>query len=74
MYTKSIEVEETAQAYANRAICYLKKKNYKKTIEDSTEAIKLDDCYVKAYQRRSIAYKELKQFDKALNDLEMCIR
>lgn len=41
---------------------------------DCTEAISLDDRYVKAYARRGTARQELKQYSAAIRDFEFALR
>ncbi|GJQ76125.1 putative potential Monad-binding region of RPAP3 [Trypoxylus dichotomus] len=55
--------------YANRALCYLKKEEYKNAESDCTTALQLDKTYVKAYQRRAAARENLNQITEAHNDL-----
>ena len=55
-YTKSIEYDGTlAASYCNRALAYLKLKEYDKVITDCNIAISLDPNYLKAYHRRGKA-------------------
>ena len=74
-YTKSIEYDSTLTAsYCNRALVYLKLKEYQKTVDDCNQVLKLDKRnkhkleYLKAYHRRGKAFLELKQFEDALDD------
>jgi tetratricopeptide (TPR) repeat protein len=67
-YTKSIQLFPNDPAtFSNRAMAYLKLKEFARVIEDSNEAIKLKSDYIKAYHRRGKAYV-------AVNKLEMAIR
>jgi len=56
-YSRSLELnEDEPYTFANRAMAYLKLRNYDKTIEDANSALKLKPGYLKAYHRRGKAY------------------
>jgi tetratricopeptide (TPR) repeat protein len=59
---------EEASTYSNRAMAYLKLKNYSKVLEDANCALKIDKNYLKAYHRRGKAYFELKKYELAIKD------
>ncbi|KAK6911654.1 RNA-polymerase II-associated protein 3-like, C-terminal domain [Dillenia turbinata] len=71
-YSRSIALSPTAVTYANRAMAYLKIK--KEAEEDCTEALNLDDRYIKAYSRRATARKELGKLKAAIEDSEFALR
>lgn len=48
----------------------LKLKKLEDAIEDCTNAVKLDDTYVKAYLRRAQCYMDTEQFEEAVRDYE----
>ncbi|KAL2641766.1 hypothetical protein R1flu_009353 [Riccia fluitans] len=73
-YSRSIALQPTAIAYANRAMAALKLKKFQEAEEDCTEAISLDDRYTKAYSRRGTARKELKKLLSAVEDFEFALR
>lgn len=73
-YSRSIALAPTAVAYANRAMAYLKIKRFKEAESDCTEALGLDDCYIKAYSRRATARKELGKLDTSIEDAEFALR
>lgn len=71
MYTNSIEYyPNESTTYCNRALCYIKLKDYQKCIDDCNKAIDLSTTknYSKAYFRRASAYIELNEFKKGLID------
>ncbi|KAF3329063.1 RNA polymerase II-associated protein 3 [Carex littledalei] len=70
-YSRSIGLTPTAVAFANRAMAYLKIKRQAET--DCTEALNLDDRYVKAYSRRATARKELGKLKEAMEDAEFAV-
>ncbi|KAL6865365.1 hypothetical protein ACP4OV_016516 [Aristida adscensionis] len=72
-YSRSIGLSPTAVAFANRAMAYLKLRRFKEAEEDCTEALNLDDRYIKAYSRRITARKELGKFKEAMDDAEFAI-
>ncbi|CAF0758062.1 unnamed protein product [Didymodactylos carnosus] len=51
--------------YLNSAQCYLKLKNFSRTIKNCQEALALDPNNVKALYRMSMSYRLLQQFDQA---------
>ncbi|KAG2616183.1 RNA polymerase II-associated protein 3-like isoform X3 [Panicum virgatum] len=72
-YSRSIGLSPTAVAYANRAMAYLKLRRFKEAEDDCTEALNLDDRYIKAYSRRITARKELGKLKEAMDDAEFAI-
>ncbi|KAL3285985.1 hypothetical protein HHI36_000499 [Cryptolaemus montrouzieri] len=69
-YTKAIDYYAYDPVfYANRALCYLKKKEMVKAESDCTTSLKLDKTYVKAYQRRAAARESLNKLEEAKLDL-----
>nr|XP_043613591.1 RNA polymerase II-associated protein 3 [Erigeron canadensis] len=73
-YSKSIALSPTAVAYANRAMAYLKLKRFQEAEDDCTEALNLDDRYIKAYSRRSTARKELGKLKDSKDDADFALR
>ncbi|VVB00073.1 unnamed protein product [Arabis nemorensis] len=73
-YSRSIALSPNAVAYANRAMAYLKIKRYREAEVDCTEALNLDDRYIKAYSRRATARKELGMLKEAKEDAEFALR
>ncbi|KAL6513186.1 hypothetical protein OROGR_020672 [Orobanche gracilis] len=73
-YSRSIALLPTAVAYANRAMAYLKLKRFQEAEDDCTEALNLDDRYIKAYSRRSTARKELRKLKESVEDAEFALR
>ena len=47
-----------------------KQEKWKDVVEDCTEALKLDDKYLKVLWRRANAYEKLEEFGKAATDYE----
>lgn len=73
-YSRSLALSPTAVAYANRAMAYLKLKRFQEAEDDCTEALNLDDRYIKAYSRRSTARKELGKLKDSKEDAEFALR
>ncbi|GLT66831.1 hypothetical protein SLA2020_391770 [Shorea laevis] len=73
-YSRSIAFSPSAVAYANRAMAYLKLKKFQEAEDDCTEALNLDDRYIKAYSRRSTARKELGKLKESIEDAEFALR
>ncbi|CAN6340483.1 unnamed protein product [Urochloa humidicola] len=72
-YSRSIGLSPTAVAFANRAMAYLKLRRFKEAEDDCTEALNLDDRYIKAFSRRITARKELGKLKEAMDDAEFAI-
>lgn len=62
-----------AASYSNRAMAYLRQKNYARTIEDANKCIELDPEYVKAYHRRGKAYLATKKYELAIRDFQFIL-
>ncbi|CAD8111816.1 unnamed protein product [Paramecium sonneborni] len=74
-YTQSIQFDrQMAASYCNRALVYLKLKEYQNVINDCDYAIALQADYTKAYHRRGKAYFALKQYDKAYLDFKYILQ
>ncbi|XP_073113740.1 uncharacterized protein [Elaeis guineensis] len=73
-YSRSIALSPTSVAFANRAMAYLKLKRFEEAENDCTEALNLDDRYVKAYSRRATARKELGKLKASMEDSEFATR
>uniref|UniRef100_A0A0E0DLJ4 RNA-polymerase II-associated protein 3-like C-terminal domain-containing protein n=1 Tax=Oryza meridionalis TaxID=40149 RepID=A0A0E0DLJ4_9ORYZ len=79
-YSRSIGLSPSAVAFANRAMAYLKLRRqsyifyviftrFEEAENDCTEALNLDDRYVKAYSRRITARKELGKLKEAMDGI-----
>eukprot|EP00250_Pteridium_aquilinum_P008086 c17658_g1_i2 orf=292-1866(+) len=73
-YSRSIALQPSAVSYANRAMAYIKIRRFKEAELDCTEALALDDRYIKAYSRRGTARKELGNYMGAVADAEFALR
>ncbi|CAL5399312.1 unnamed protein product [Camellia sinensis] len=73
-YSRSIALSPTAVSYANRGMAYLKIRRFQVAEDDCTEALNLDDRYIKAYSRRSTARKELGKLKESMEDAEFAMR
>lgn len=62
-----------AASYCNRALVYLKLKEYDKVIKDCSAAIGLQADYLKAFHRRGKAYFALKEYEKAYLDFKYIV-
>jgi tetratricopeptide (TPR) repeat protein len=70
-YTRSIELNpDEAFTYANRAMAFLKLKNYGNVIMDANKAIKIKPGYLKAFHRRGKAYAALNKHEDAIKDFQ----
>ncbi|XP_049419489.1 dnaJ homolog subfamily C member 7-like [Epinephelus fuscoguttatus] len=75
LYTEALTIDPNniktnAKLYCNRATAGVKLQKLDKAIEDCTNAIKLDDTYIKAYLRRAQCYMNTEQYEEAVRDYE----
>ena len=65
-YNKSLALfGGEAATYCNRAMAYIKKKDFRKAVDDCTLAIELKPDYVKAYYRKGKALASLERLEEA---------
>jgi tetratricopeptide (TPR) repeat protein len=60
--------------YSNRAACFLKKKNYLKSLDDSLKAVQVNLNYSKAWARVAYSYKGLKMRLNSLKAFEIALK
>jgi len=73
-YSRSLELCPTeAFTYANRAMAYLKLKDFTRCVSDASEAIKIKPGYLKAFHRRGKAYHALGKFEEAIKDFQFIL-
>lgn len=73
-YSRSIGLNpKNAASYFNRALVYLKQKQFNKAVDDCTSALENKKDYFKANHRRAKALIELKDFNAAISDLEIVL-
>ncbi|XP_062122313.1 tetratricopeptide repeat protein 12 [Drosophila sulfurigaster albostrigata] len=65
-YNKAVErVKDSAITYNNRALCYIRLRNYKRALDDCQYVLhKLQETNLRAWLYRAKAYKCLKDVDK----------
>ncbi|RWS24712.1 dnaJ subfamily C member 7-like protein, partial [Leptotrombidium deliense] len=59
-----------AKLYFNRSMALTKMKKLKEAVDDCTNAIKLDDNYLKAYLKRAKLYSDLEMYEECVRDYE----
>jgi tetratricopeptide (TPR) repeat protein len=70
-YSKSLELyRDDPATFSNRALAYLKSKEYARALEDAETAIKMKPDYIKAYHRRGKAYSALNKLELAIRDFQ----
>lgn len=70
-YNNAIKINpNNALFYGNRSQAFLKLKDFRKTIEDSTMAVNIDPNYVKGFYRRAIANENLGNFFSSACDFK----
>jgi len=67
---KSPIAKNNSVYYSNRAAVQLLRKNYGKVVEDTEEALKLDDRNVKAYYRAARALSSLQKYNLCIEKCE----
>lgn len=72
-YTKSLDIQDMAEAYYNRGCAYSKLKENEKAVQDYSSAIELDPDYAYAYYNRGNEYFRVKEFGKAVLDYNKTI-
>lgn len=73
-YTKSIALNsQSAVSFSNRAMTYLKLKEYKNAEEDCDFSLKLDNTFVKSYYRRALAKNGECKHRSAVMDLKKAL-
>ncbi|XP_012499041.1 PREDICTED: sperm-associated antigen 1 [Propithecus coquereli] len=69
-YSECLKINKKECAiYTNRALCYLKLRQFEEAKQDCDQALQIDDGNVKAWYRRALAHKGLKNYQKSLTDL-----
>jgi len=69
-YTRCIQFyPDEVVSYTNRALCYLKVKDFHQVINDCSKALQLDASNIKAFYRRATALKNLSRLVEAEDDL-----
>ncbi|EPY82313.1 dnaJ subfamily C member 7 isoform 1-like protein [Camelus ferus] len=75
LYTEALRIDPNniktnAKLYCNRGTVNSKLRKLDDAIEDCTNAVKLDDTYIKAYLRRAQCYMDTEQYEEAVRDYE----
>lgn len=68
------ESRVAAVVYVARAQALVAKKDFKKALADTTEAIRLDRRLPAAYNTRGVAYGSTGDFSRAVNDFQNAVR
>eukprot|EP00898_Chlorokybus_atmophyticus_P000596 jgi/Chlat1/1537/Chrsp122S01824 len=74
LYGRSIAVQPSSVAHANRAMALMKLNRHKEAIADCTACIDLDSSYIKGYWRRATAHHTLGNNLQAVLDFESALR
>ncbi|KAF7287162.1 tetratricopeptide repeat protein 2 [Rhynchophorus ferrugineus] len=75
LYSEALQIDSfnrktNAKLYFNRATALSRLTKPKEAIADCTEALKLDDTYLKALLRRAKCYMDIGEFEEAVKDYE----
>lgn len=79
IYTEALAVdplntEINSKLYYNRALVNTKLGNLRNAINDCTEALKINEKYVKAVLKRARCQYEMENFDEAVKDYELALK
>lgn len=74
-YTEALAIDPqniatNAKLHLNKALAAAKLGRIKESVTECSEALKLDENYLKALLRRAASYMELREFEEAVHDLE----
>lgn len=73
-YSRSLHLDPSnCIVYANRALSYLKSKEYDNAERDCDRAIQLDNGYIKAYSRRGLTRHKRGKYQQAIDDFEKAL-
>jgi len=75
VYSQALEVDPSnkgtnSKILQNRAMCYIRLKDYKPAVADTTRALELDPSYTKARKTRSKALGESGDWEEAVRELK----
>ncbi|NP_001026673.2 dnaJ homolog subfamily C member 7 [Lagopus muta] len=75
LYTEALgidpnNIKTNAKLYCNRGTVNSKLRKLEEAIDDCTNAVKLDETYIKAYLRRAQCYMDTEQYEDAVRDYE----
>ena len=70
VYSKAIRLNPTSIYYANRSSANLRLGRFDCAMVDATQAIIIDNTYLKGYARRADAHMALNQYALAIGDYE----
>ncbi|KAL0487406.1 serine/threonine-protein phosphatase [Acrasis kona] len=81
LYTKSLEIKESAPVYCNRALCNIYLENYGAAVQDAEESVKLDPNFTKLHYKNTKKHfatskncVQLKPSDKIAQSKVTCTR
>ncbi|XP_062518401.1 dnaJ homolog subfamily C member 7-like isoform X1 [Corticium candelabrum] len=79
LYTEALQIDPhnrftNAKLYYNRGTVLAKLQRFDESVVDCTEAIELDENYLKAYQRRAKSYMDGEKYEEAVRDYELIFR
>lgn len=79
IYTEALSIdplnkEINSKLYYNRALVNTKLSNLNDAVRDCTEALKLNDKYVKAILKRARCYYDLENFEESVKDYEAALK
>ncbi|KAF2069763.1 hypothetical protein CYY_008915 [Polysphondylium violaceum] len=74
-YTSAIQMDPTNSIlYSNRAMAYIKLKNFNQAEVECTRCLNLDNTNLKAYHRRGLSRLELRKYNEAIQDFKVVLK
>ncbi|KAF7995382.1 hypothetical protein HCN44_006489 [Aphidius gifuensis] len=74
LYTTSLMIDSSINAYNNRAMTYIKLKRFTEALEDCNKVLGMDYTNIKALLRRATTLENLNNKKLALNDYELVLK
>jgi tetratricopeptide (TPR) repeat protein len=66
--------KKLASIYFNRGVAYYGLKQYRRAIQEYTQAVRINPRFVAAYNNRGNVYRDLKQYRRAIQDYDEALR
>lgn len=79
LYTQALTIDPqnvvaNAKLHFNKALIYAKLRKFKESLQECTQALKLDEGYLKALLKRAACHTELEEYEEAVRDYEQACK